>query len=73
MRFIKRYINGASLVSLSLLIPKILPFFTKWDGITDGWMDGWTDDPYAICPRIFQIIKSRLILQKISTTQSAVT
>jgi len=32
-------------MSLTLLIPKILQFFTKRDGITDRQTDGQTDDP----------------------------
>jgi len=42
----QEFTNGASLASLSLLIPKILPFFTQQDRITDV--------PNAICPQIFQ-------------------
>jgi len=58
MWFIKRY-NDESLVSLSLLIPKILHFFTKRDGI----MDRQTDNPNAIqaflCPlRAFTFVTS---------------
>jgi len=45
MWLIKRFTNGASLVSLSLLIPKILPFFTK----RDGFMDGRTDVANTTC------------------------
>jgi len=52
MWFIKRNTNGASLGSL---IPKILPFFTKRDGIMDRWTDRQTDNPNVICPQIFQI------------------
>jgi len=39
-------------VNLSLLIPKILPFFKKRDGITDRQTERQTetDDPNAICP-----------------------